>query len=81
AAALQTLGAYQRALQPRQRRVQWGFDQGAFPSDGVAGHISQPGVAEGPGGVQEPGRCPSGDFGFGYAGLGNMRANGRSDRI
>ncbi|MDH7503519.1 MAG: hypothetical protein QHJ82_12520, partial [Verrucomicrobiota bacterium] len=25
-------------------------------------------------GVQEPGRCPSGDFGSGYAGLGNMRA-------
>ncbi|MDH7501470.1 MAG: hypothetical protein QHJ82_01990, partial [Verrucomicrobiota bacterium] len=32
-----------------------------FPGDGVAGHISQPGTVEGPG-VQEPGRCPSGDF-------------------
>ncbi|MGC8991394.1 MAG: hypothetical protein ACP5MD_14855, partial [Verrucomicrobiia bacterium] len=39
----------QRPLQPRQRRVQWGLDQSALPSDGVAGHISQPGVAEGPG--------------------------------
>ncbi|MGC8989038.1 MAG: hypothetical protein ACP5MD_02850, partial [Verrucomicrobiia bacterium] len=30
-------------------RVQWGLDQRALPGDGVAGHISQPGVVEGPG--------------------------------
>ena len=74
AAALQALRVCQRPLHPRQRRVQWGLDQGAPPSDGVAGHISKLGVAEGPG-VQERGRCPLGDFGFGYAGLGNVPAN------
>ncbi|MDH7502057.1 MAG: hypothetical protein QHJ82_04990, partial [Verrucomicrobiota bacterium] len=42
----------QRALHPRQRRVQCGLDQGAFPSDGVAGHISKLGVVEGPGGTR-----------------------------
>ncbi|MGC8990221.1 MAG: hypothetical protein ACP5MD_08885, partial [Verrucomicrobiia bacterium] len=31
AAALQALGAYQRALHPRQRRVQLGLDQRALP--------------------------------------------------
>jgi len=74
AAALQTLRDWQRPLHPRPRRVQWGPDQRALPGDGVAGHISQPGVAEGPG-VQEPGRCPPGNFGSGYAGLRNMRAS------
>ncbi|MDH7502977.1 MAG: hypothetical protein QHJ82_09765, partial [Verrucomicrobiota bacterium] len=68
-----SLGAYQRPLHLRQRRVQWGLDQRALPSDGVAGHISQPGVVEGLG-VQEPKRCPLGDFGSGYAGLGKMQA-------
>ncbi|MGC8990948.1 MAG: hypothetical protein ACP5MD_12580, partial [Verrucomicrobiia bacterium] len=49
AAALQALRAYQRPLHRRQRvRNHW--DQRALPCDGVAGHISQPGVAEGPGG-------------------------------
>ncbi|MDH7503585.1 MAG: hypothetical protein QHJ82_12850, partial [Verrucomicrobiota bacterium] len=37
AAALQALGARQRPLHQRQRRVQWGLDQRALPSDGVAG--------------------------------------------
>ncbi|MDH7503812.1 MAG: hypothetical protein QHJ82_14025, partial [Verrucomicrobiota bacterium] len=56
-------------------RVQWGLDQRALPTDGVAGHISQPGVAEGVGqGAQAPSLCPSGDFGSGCAGLRNMRA-------
>ncbi len=33
-------------------------------------HISQPGRADSPHqGAQEPGQCPSGDFGSGYAGL------------
>ncbi|HOK77880.1 MAG TPA: hypothetical protein PLW35_09180, partial [Verrucomicrobiota bacterium] len=31
------------------------WDQRALPCDGVAGDISQPGVTEGMGGVQEPG--------------------------
>ncbi|MGC8990292.1 MAG: hypothetical protein ACP5MD_09245, partial [Verrucomicrobiia bacterium] len=48
----------QRPLHRRQRRVQCGLDQRALPSDGVAGHISQTGAAEGPGGLQEPGALP-----------------------
>ncbi|HOK79143.1 MAG TPA: hypothetical protein PLW35_15635, partial [Verrucomicrobiota bacterium] len=44
AAALQALRAYQRPLHPRQR-VKNHWDQCALPCDGVAGHISQPGVA------------------------------------
>jgi len=51
AAALETLRAYQRPLHPRQR-VRNHRDQRALPCDGVAGHISQPGVAEGPGGCR-----------------------------
>ncbi|MDH7504428.1 MAG: hypothetical protein QHJ82_17180, partial [Verrucomicrobiota bacterium] len=46
-------------LQPRQRRVQWGLDQRALSSHGVAADISQPGVVEGPGGARtgaSPGR-------------------------
>jgi len=73
AAALQALRVFQRALHRRQRRVQWKFDQRALSSDGVAWHISQPGVFEGLG-ARAGGRCPSGDFGSGHAGLGNMRA-------
>ncbi|MDH7502601.1 MAG: hypothetical protein QHJ82_07810, partial [Verrucomicrobiota bacterium] len=61
-------------LQPRQRRVQWGLDQRALPSDGVAGLISELGVAEGPGG-RAGGHCRSGDFGSGCAGLENMQAD------
>ncbi len=54
AVALQTLRAYQRPLHPRQRvRNHW--DQRALPWDGVAGHISQPGVAEGTGGARAGG--------------------------
>ncbi len=74
AAALQALRACQSPLHPRQRvRNHW--DQRALPCDGVAGDISQPGVAyslcEK---AQEPGQCPSCNFGSGYAGLGNIRA-------
>jgi len=80
AAALQTLCAYQRPLHRRQR-VRNHRDQRALPCDGVAGHISQPGVAEGSGGGRAGGRCQSGDFGSGYAGLGNMRAKPPARRI
>ncbi|MGC8988897.1 MAG: hypothetical protein ACP5MD_02130, partial [Verrucomicrobiia bacterium] len=52
-----------------------GLDQGAFPCDGVAADVSQPGVAEGARQrAQAPSLCPSGNFGSGYAGLRNMRA-------
>ncbi len=73
AAALQTLRAYQRPLHPR-RRVRNYRDRRAFPCDGVVGQISQPGVAEGPGGVQGPGALPVRRLWFRHAGLGNMRA-------
>ncbi|MDH7504426.1 MAG: hypothetical protein QHJ82_17170, partial [Verrucomicrobiota bacterium] len=63
------------AVHPRQRCVQWGLDQRALPSDGVAGHISQPGVAEGARQrAQAPSLRPQGNFGSGFAGLENMRA-------
>ena len=54
AAALQALRAYQRPLHPRQRGRNH-FDQRALPCDGVAGDISQPGAAEGPGGARAGG--------------------------
>jgi len=74
AAALQALRAYQRPLHPRQR-VRNHRDQRAFPCDGVAGDTSPPGVADSHyQGAWEPGQCPPGDFGSGYAGLRNMRA-------
>ncbi len=54
AAALQTLHAYQRPLH-RQQHVRNHRDQRALPCDGVTGHISQPGVAEGPEGARAGG--------------------------
>ena len=53
-AAPQALRACQRPLHPRQR-VRNRRDQRALPCDGVAGHIAQPGVAEGPGGARAGG--------------------------
>ncbi|HOK76565.1 MAG TPA: hypothetical protein PLW35_02455, partial [Verrucomicrobiota bacterium] len=47
AAALQALRAYQCPLHPRERVINH-RDQRAVPCGGVAGHISQPGVAESP---------------------------------
>ncbi len=48
AAALQALRACHRTLH-LQQRVKNHWDQRALSCDGVAGHISQPGVTEGPG--------------------------------